>query len=556
MQASSLKKTDYYLLISFFSLAVPLILFIFRFLDDNKLTSWQWIFSNTNAAQFFLILVLSVGCAYLLSKTAIFENSPLFLFFASFLVSILFWGEPEVIIDAARYFTQAKQLATHGTKYFFSEWGRDVFAWTDLPLVPFCYGLIFKYLGESRIYIQLFTSFLFAATVVLTYLLGRILWDEEIGFYGGLLLLGIPYLFVQVPLMLVDVPTMFFLMLAIYTFIKAIKNGGWETMVFSALALFFAVLAKFSTWVFLSGLAVILLVGLRTEFRKSLKRGSITALLFLLFAAIMFSLKYEVIVEQIRFLVSYQKPGLARWGESYISTFFFQTHVFLSVSALCSAIIAFKKRDYNYLIISCFFILIFLIQAKRARYTLPIFPMLALMASYGLREIRSGEIRRFVVFCAVSTSIAIAFFSYLPFLQKMSAMNIKNAGEFLNTIDVDHIEIIALSQEKKIVNPVVSVPLIDLYAKKDIRYRQYTHPLPPKGFLESPLRFTWEYKTPEFYDPDRKVSEKEAVVVVFGQPDQTFPSQIEERIQNFRRAASFEETTGLFLYNTLVRVYY
>ena len=93
-----------------------------------------------------------------------------------------FWKVPEVIVDASRYFTQAKHLDVYGIGYFLREWGRDINIWTDMPLIPFLYGLIFKLFGESRIYIQAFTTLLFSLTVVLTYNIGKTLWDETVGF--------------------------------------------------------------------------------------------------------------------------------------------------------------------------------------------------------------------------------------------------------------------------------------------------------------------------------------------------------------------------------------
>ena len=108
-----------------------------------------------------------------------------------------------------------------------------------MPLLPFLYGLIFRFFGEVRAYIQIFITFLFAMTVVLTYLIGKDLWDEEIGFSAGLLLLGMPYLLTQVPLMLIDVPAMFFLTLSVFTYIRALKHGGmW--LCFSSVAVFLA----------------------------------------------------------------------------------------------------------------------------------------------------------------------------------------------------------------------------------------------------------------------------------------------------------------------------
>jgi len=125
-----------------------------------------------------------------------------------------FWKEPEVIVDASRYFTQAKHLELDGLGGFVRGWGREIPAWTDLPLVPALYGFVFRTFGETRVAVQAFTTLLFAGTVLLAFRTGKALWDEEVGFAGGALLLAIPYLLTQVPTMLVDVPTMFFLTLA------------------------------------------------------------------------------------------------------------------------------------------------------------------------------------------------------------------------------------------------------------------------------------------------------------------------------------------------------
>jgi len=63
--------------------------------------------------------------------------SPFVIFIVYFLCGIFFWRMPEVNIDASRYFTQAKHLELFGVRYFLSEWGREIHAWTDMPLIPF-----------------------------------------------------------------------------------------------------------------------------------------------------------------------------------------------------------------------------------------------------------------------------------------------------------------------------------------------------------------------------------------------------------------------------------
>ncbi|MEE8480106.1 MAG: hypothetical protein V3T59_02575, partial [Desulfobacterales bacterium] len=158
------KKIDYILLISLLLLCTFATLFIFRTIDDNSLTRWQWTFAKADIILIYPLFILGIFLAYMTSKISFPERilAP-FLFLSSFFISALFWREPEVIVDVSRYFTQAKHLEMYGIEYFFKEWGKDISAWTDLPLIPFLYGLIFKFFGESRIYIQIATTTFFSA---------------------------------------------------------------------------------------------------------------------------------------------------------------------------------------------------------------------------------------------------------------------------------------------------------------------------------------------------------------------------------------------------------
>ena len=161
-----------YTAVALLSLAAFLTLFLFRVLDDNRLTSWRWVFADADV--FWITPVLAAG----LFLAAILVRAPFpgrrpagVLFLCSFAVAAVSWGEPEVIVDASRYFTQAKHIELYGLEYFLREWGGQIAAWTDLPLIPMLYGLIFSLAGEHRIYIQVFTTLVFSASVVLTCLI-------------------------------------------------------------------------------------------------------------------------------------------------------------------------------------------------------------------------------------------------------------------------------------------------------------------------------------------------------------------------------------------------
>ncbi len=551
----------YFLLISFFALVVPVVLYSVRFLDDNRLTSWRWVFKDTDPVRIFLLLVPVIVIAYGLSRVSLLDRSPSFLFVASFAVASLFWSEPEVIIDTARYFTQAKHLELYGAGYFFNEWGNTILAWTDMPFVPFLYGLIFRFFGEERLYIEIFTTVLFSLTVVLTCLIGRTLWDEERGYYAGLLMLGVPYLFVQVPFMMVDVPTMFFLTLTVYTFIRVLERGGAVWTVFSSVALFSVFFCKYSTWPMLSVLAVIVVVHLREYGRKVLWRALTVALLSGVLIGVVMLLKFEFFFNQIKFLFSYQVPGLKRWGESFTSTFLFQIHPFITAAALYSLYAALRKRDPKYVVTTYLLSLVVLFQLRRIRYILPLLPMLALTASYGLMEIRSRRLRRYVVFAVIGSSLVLALAVYRPFLGRYSTMNLKDAGAYLDSLDAGQVEVYTLPQKRSLVNPAVAVPILDLFTDKEITYdyevnKGFRAPIPAKVLSTSSLRFTWLYKNPGYYmrGPERG-SGAGVVVVISQRADQPLPPLVSRRLKGYRVARVFGKHTGVFRYRTIVTVY-
>ncbi|MEK9145679.1 MAG: glycosyltransferase family 39 protein, partial [Elusimicrobiota bacterium] len=282
-------------------------------LDDNRLTSWRWVFAAADV--FWITPVLAAG----LFLAAILVRAPFpgrrpagALFLCSFAVAAVSWGEPEVIVDASRYFTQAKHLELYGLEYFLREWGGQIAAWTDLPLIPLLYGLVFRFAGEDRIYIQIFTTLLFSASVVLTYLIGRTLWDETTGFYAGALLLGMPYLLAQVPLMLVDVPAMFFLLLAVFTTLTALERGGPGHLALASVAVALAFWTKYSAWLFLSVLPVVVAVRFKDRSHPALVRAGVLIMISMVLIGATLLPVLEVVGAQLRLLQSYQLPGLAR----------------------------------------------------------------------------------------------------------------------------------------------------------------------------------------------------------------------------------------------------
>ncbi|MDP2157745.1 MAG: glycosyltransferase family 39 protein [Nitrospirota bacterium] len=551
-----IRKIEHILLVSFCTLIVLPLLYIYRFIDNNTFTSWQWVFSQTGILQVFFFLIPALLCAYVISRIQ-FSGRPacVFLFLLSFASVIPLWQQPESIIDASRYFVQAKSLQIHGARYFLDQWGSSIHAWTDMPLVPFLYGLIFAWLGEARLFIQLFNTTLFALTTVLTFLIGQKLWDEETGLHAGLLLLGIPYLLTQVPLMLVDVPTMFFLTLSIYAFLQALEKGGLPWTAFASLALCMAVFSKYSTWLMLSVIPIISVIAGTKDLKKAFGRTCSVLLITGLLAGAVIFVRYDFFMDQIMILRTYQWSGLSRWQEGFLSTFLFQTHPFVTILAICGIYRAVRKKDLRFLIAAWFVVLVLILQIKRIRYIIPLFPLFALMAAYGLQLIRDKGVKQYISLCIVASSLVLTFGAYMPYLNTAGMANLQHAGQYLNTMDCGPVEVYALPQESSSGSTFAVIPILDYYTDaKLVSPQEWPGHLQDSESQKSSLRFTWETRKPDLYEPG--LAEKGCAVVIIssGALGPAAGSFIGRDLDSLKVMKEFGLISAVFKYQTVVTI--
>ncbi len=542
-----LTRVESVLLLSFLAFLVLPVLYLLRSLDDNTLTSWRWVFGDTGPARLFalagLAILFSVPAAW---AAAMERRASLVLPLMGAVAVYPLWGLPEMLLDASRYFVQAKSLSLYGIGYFWQEWGRSISVWTDLPAIPFFYGLLWRYLGESRAVIQCFNTLLFAGALLLTYGVGRRLWSPSVGYHGALLLLGIPYLLVQVPLLLVDLPTLFLLMLACYTFCRALEAGRMPWIVASGLSVSLTLLSKYSAWPMLTILPI-LAVALPG---KALRVGLSVALVTAVTVAPFFLAKAGVVVQQVELLFSFQWGGLSRWQESPVSTFFFQVHPFVTVLAVAGLGLGLKRRDIRLLVPVWGVVLVGLFQIDRIRYLLPLFPLLALTAGYGLQTIRDPVVRRFASCCVVATSLVITLSAYLPFLKGTSMMNLARAGAYLDTLGSGPVEVSLRPQVSSSGATVPALPMLDLFTRRQLFTREpWPAPAAPPGYI--PLRFTWEMRKPAFYAPPAASDHAPLVIIASRTHDLSGES---DRATSGPEAIRFDQHASYFRFKTLVSV--
>ena len=552
-----LTRTEWLLLVLFLTLLVFPLQYINRSLDMSTLTSWRWVFADKGPARVFLLLLPALMLAAPLSSFDLPEKNPVvFLFLLSVLSCLPFIDSPEYLLDSARYFLQAKYLKVYGIRAFFQEWGGEITAWTDLPLVPLAYGVLFKLFGETKLVITFLNVLLFGLIPILTYLIGRLLWDRTTGFLGGVLIMASPYLPTQAPLMLVDIHVMFFLLLAVFAFLCALEQGGFLFTFGAAIAIILALFCKYSTWPMLGVLGIIALIRIDTQPRIVIKRSLAVTVMTGLLLGIIFMWKGALILEQINVLRTYQLSGLKNWQEGYTAVFFFQAHPYILLAALSGCCRAAIKRDRKIFIIIWFAVLVFFLELKRLRYLLPLLPFLSLTAASGLQAISHAQVRRYIVYCAVLSSLVIGISIYRPFLALTSMSNLKNGGRFLNTLHAEAVEVYCLPQAHSLGNTSVAVPILDLYTDKEIYQNQAWNS--EEGYRRAQngsLRFAWELTQPAYYRETKYVDLQLPVVVISSEPISNMPEQLTEKYPSSRLIRKFTNSSRVFRYQTFVTVF-
>jgi 4-amino-4-deoxy-L-arabinose transferase-like glycosyltransferase len=369
-----------------------------------------------------------------------------------------------------------------------------------------------------------------------------------------LLILGVPYLFTQVPLLLVDIATMFMVTASYYFFILAIRRDNALFLMLSPVSICLAVLTKYTALLLLAPLPLFSFVISDERSKEILRKLFVVAIGILLFAGVYMLLMWDVVLSQIELLLEFQAPRLGSWGESHVSTFLFQSHPFIIFFASLGAYKAFKSKDRKFLITVWIFVVAFLLEIKRIRYIIPLFPMLTLAASYGLCSLEDREARRFTGVGVVAVTIVVLYSVYLPFLNRVSTANLKEAGAYLDTINCKKIGVYTLPQKKSKGSTEAAIPLLDLFTKKELISLQNTHISPTDSELDSSLRFTWELKRSKLYKTVRD-GEKMPIVVISGDKLAELPEEILKNMVLTETMKKFDKSTPAFRYKTIVNIF-
>jgi len=545
-----------YFLIGFSILISYYLLYIFRHVDKTVLVDWGSVFyyNNVNIYYILSILAIAISIGFIISKITINipfdeEKFHIFvLFLSGLIIGSFFWNIPEINPDAIRYITQASYLEEYGIFAFFNDWGHEFFVWTDFPSIPFFYGIIFRYLGEYREYIQIFNTILFSLTSVLTYKISKTLWNKEIGLYSGFLLMSFPFLLSQIPLTLVDIPQMFLTTLSIYLILRVFDNKYFSIP--ASTALFFTAYTKITSIMVILPVFFILLINYRSIL-KDWYRWVFTIFFSGLLVFSFFFWKMDVIISQLNFLLNMNTENIV--SESPVM-YIFQIGTFVILLALFSVIVAYKKNDTNYIILIAWVIIPFLIFSNtRIRYMIPVFPGIAIMASLSLSTISVNSVKKFLFYSLVLTSIVFTIISYIPYEENFTNRNVKDAAEFTNDLDIPDIQLFLDFSENHRHTPEPFVSLFDFYSHKRIIYSDENKYYPTEDYSTT---FTSVYELPSFYYDNKlkTISKNNPIIVIISDKKQS-SSIPQEYLKNYVLVRKFEKSTLGVLTPSSVRVY-
>jgi len=354
------------------------------------------------------------------------------------------WSSPDPNPDVAEFFGVAKYIELNGLFTYFKSFGTDaLMKYRFHSLLPII-GVAFRYFGESPLIVHLITSTLYAFIPVLTFLLAKKLFSKKIAFISSFFVIAMPNMLAQSSMFLVDVPTVFFVLLALFTFYLFLHKRKIYYYPLTILTLLFAVTSKRPAILFLILSLPVLFVIIKRSNGFNLKHLSMKSfmifyILFVILFVFVFS-KLSFFSEQIELDLS--QANIVGNPPHYVNplSYFFQIQPLIILLFLVFLIffILKPKLSYLFLFVWIFFPYIF-IHDTTVRYMLPAFPAVAIAAAIVLSKLKK-PIATFVVSVIILSSTLFVVMGYIPLLKnEFYDNNIRLAAEYVNELNISNI---------------------------------------------------------------------------------------------------------------------
>jgi len=304
--------------------------------------------------------------------------------------------------DEGHVFAASIIVAEHGVREFFDKYLQ--IPWLGKqhpPLVPLIYGFALKSFGVHLVVARWVSLLLGLGSLLLTYAIGRILYDRKLGLVSALLLLPMPFFFRVGATALTDMPVTFFSICALFFFFRLLQAPKLNLAFLTGLCLGLGLLCRYTAVL----LYIVLFFCCITENSFHKLKFHLTLIVVvsagILFLWLGYAWHRDILVTQIKTLFPYvgyvtSAPTGRKWLFSILSfrlpsglgPYLFPL-LFLGGWRLLQ-----RRNSEDRLILAWIggIFLPLLLTLPSPRYFLPAFPALAIVLAQGLdRVVKNAE---------------------------------------------------------------------------------------------------------------------------------------------------------------------
>ena len=473
--------TFFFFILSLITIFIYHLLIKHNIADETMLYSWAWIINFLNVKLFFIILVLICALSFVIARIDFKIKDKyflIFIFILAFVLSSLLWSAPDPNPDVVEFFGVSKYVEQNGLVNYFTGFGTQALkGYRFHSLLPII-GLAFSVFGESIFLVHFILSLLYAFIPVLTFLLAKKLFNRKIAVVAAFFVLSMPNMLVQSYMFMVDISSVFFVLLALLSFYLFLHKKKIYYYPLTLITFLFALTSKRPAILFLILSLPVLFIIVKRSNGFSLKKLSMKS--FILFYSIfvllfiLVFLKLDFFSNQIQLDIS--QMSLINNAPQYVTpeSYFFQIQPLIIILFLISIVFfIFKpKLSYLFLLTWIFFPYLF-IQSSTIRYMLPAFPAIAITAATLLSKFKKPIITFVVAIIFLSSTLSV-YMGFMPLLKnEFYINNVKQAANYVDGLDVESVGVyIHTNNSQLTISPKVEIYgyAFDYYSDKRIYY--------------------------------------------------------------------------------------
>ena len=332
------------------------------------------------------------------------------------------WQEPQALVAEDGVFRASVIVSSQGVGPFFEQYAS--IHWLGIqhpPLVPLLNGFAMRFAGESLFVIRLVSVFFGVGSVVVLYYLGCELYGRLLGLVGSIFFVSFPYFFRLSASASNDIQVCFFTLLTLLVVFRICRAPSFGLSVFAGITLSMGILSKYPA-LLLFPILFLVLVEQKCKLVRAHIATLMTTSLLIVGVWLVYASHIGVFALQSSTILEFAGSQVhAVWGKQMLLEFCFTrlpsaVGVYTLPAMVLGGILVFRElgRSTNRFILSwvAVFFVVFSLTLPDARYCLPAFPALAILAAIGLLRMPTGKDRLMLLILANCAGSLYLFYDW------------------------------------------------------------------------------------------------------------------------------------------------